>query len=63
MPKQAQPDAPRALDHVMVRGMEKRRIVDDGKDRRRFVSRLGNAASSKGMAIHGCSLMSAHNLG
>jgi putative transposase len=60
MPRQARLDAPGALHHVMVRGIEKRRIVEDGKDRRRFTSRLGNAASSKGMTIYAWSLMSNH---
>jgi putative transposase len=40
MPRQARLDAPGVLHHVMVRGIEKCRIVDDGKDRRGFVSGL-----------------------
>ena len=34
MPRQARLDAPGTLHHVIVRGIEKRRIVDDNKDRR-----------------------------
>jgi putative transposase len=60
MPRQARLDALGVLHHVMVRGIEKRRIVDDGKYRRRFVSRLGDTASSKGMTIYAWSLMSNH---
>ncbi len=52
MPRQARLDAPGVLHHVVLRGIEKRWIVDDGKARRRFFSRLGNAASSKGMTIY-----------
>ncbi|MBN1102403.1 MAG: transposase [Deltaproteobacteria bacterium] len=44
----------------MVRGIEKCRIVDDAKDRRRFLARLGDAAVSKGMIIYAWSLMGNH---
>ena len=30
---------------VIVRGIERRRIVDDDQDRERFLDRLGNLAS------------------
>jgi putative transposase len=33
MPRQARLDAPSTLHHVIVGGIEKRRIVDDRKDR------------------------------
>lgn len=36
--------APGTLHHVIVRGMEKRRIVDDRADREALVSRMGEAA-------------------
>jgi hypothetical protein len=29
MPRQARPDAPGTLHHMIVRGIEKRKIVDD----------------------------------
>ena len=41
MPRQARLDAPGTLHHVIVRGIEKRRIVDDRKDRENFVKRMG----------------------
>ncbi|MBI2350858.1 MAG: transposase, partial [Deltaproteobacteria bacterium] len=41
MPRQARLDAIGTLHHVMIRGIEKRRIVDDGQDRKDFVLRLG----------------------
>jgi hypothetical protein len=36
MPRQARLDAPGTLHHVIVRGIEKRRIVDDKVDRDNF---------------------------
>jgi len=41
MPRQARLDSPGTLHHVMIRGIERRRIVDDEQDRRDFVLRLG----------------------
>lgn len=51
MPRLARLAAPRTLHHVFVRGIEKRRIVDDRTDRKDLVSRMGNAATSTGTAI------------
>jgi REP element-mobilizing transposase RayT len=44
----------------MVRGIEKRRIVDDRKDREAFVRRMGDAATSSGTAIYAWALMKNH---
>jgi putative transposase len=41
MPRQARLDSPGTLHHVTVRGIEKRRIIDNVKDQEDFVSRLG----------------------
>jgi hypothetical protein len=41
MARQARLDAPGTLHHVMVRGIERRRIVDDEEDGKEFVARLG----------------------
>jgi len=41
VPRQARLDAPGTLHHVIVRGIERRRIVDDELDRRKFVHRVG----------------------
>ena len=51
MPRQARLDAAGTLHHVIIRGIEKRRIVDDDQDRREFVSRLGKLASETGTSI------------
>ncbi len=60
MPRGARFDAPGALHHVIVRGIEKRRIVDDLWDRRNFVSRLGEVASDTETDIYAWALMSNH---
>jgi len=60
MPRRARLDAPGTLHHVIVRGIAKRRIVDDRKDRFNFVSRLGQAASDTGTVIFAWALMTNH---
>jgi putative transposase len=40
MPRGARLDAPGTLHHVIVRGIERRRIVNDVADRKNFVKRL-----------------------
>jgi len=41
MVRPARLDAPGTLHHVMVRGIEGQRIVDNVQDRKEFVTRLG----------------------
>jgi len=41
MPRKARIDAPGALHHIMLRGIERRAIVRDDLDRERFLERLG----------------------
>jgi len=48
MPRQAKLDCPGTLHHVMVRGIERRRIVEDEEDRKNFVSRLGSLPHKAG---------------
>ena len=57
MPRQARLDSPGTLHHVMIRGIEKRRIVDDDTDRGDFVGRLGNLAKETGTPIYAWALM------
>jgi len=45
MPCQARIDAPDALDHVIVRGIERRNIFKDDIDRLDFLTRLGKVLS------------------
>ena len=60
MPRQARLDTPGTLHHVIVRGIEKRRIVDDQKDRADFVSRVGRIASDTGTVIYAWALLTNH---
>ena len=60
MPRQARLDAPGTLHHVILRGIERRRIVDDDKDRKNFISRLGNLAQETDTKIYAWSLMTNH---
>jgi len=46
--------------HVMGRGLERRRIFADDRDRRRWVERLGELPARFGVAIHAYALMENH---
>ncbi|MFC1812365.1 transposase [Thermodesulfobacteriota bacterium] len=60
MPRQARLDAPGTLHHVIVRGIEKRKIVDDTTDRKDFISRLGQISADTATAVYAWSLMTNH---
>ena len=45
MPRGARLDAPGTLHHVLLRGIERRNIVTDDKDRKNFITRMGNIAA------------------
>lgn len=60
MPRQARLDAPGTLHHVIIRGIEKCRIVDDQIDREGFVSRMGKLAIETQTAIHAWALLDNH---
>lgn len=60
MPRQARLDSPGTLHHVIVRGIEKRRIVDDEGDRENFISRLGDLTSATGTHVYSWSLLTNH---
>ena len=60
MPRQARLDSPGTLHHVMIRGIEGRRIVVDDHDRNDFVRRLGELAVSSATAVFAWALMSNH---
>jgi REP element-mobilizing transposase RayT len=45
MPRKARIDAPGALHHIIFRGIERRKIFRDNKDRDNFLDRLGNVLS------------------
>jgi hypothetical protein len=60
MPRRARLDAPGTLHHVIVRGIEKRRIVDDVADRKNFFRRLVELAIDTKTAIYAGALMTNH---
>jgi len=45
MPRKARINAPGALHHIIFRGIERRKIFRDNKDRDNFLDRLGNVLS------------------
>ena len=60
MPRQARLDAPGTLHHVIIRGIEKRKIVDDKKDQNIFVERMGQIALDTDTTIYAWALMTNH---
>ena len=60
MPRQARLDSPGTLHHVILRGIEKKNIVDDKYDRANMVSRLGELAEETKTSIYAWALMSNH---
>jgi hypothetical protein len=56
MPRGARLDAPGALHHVMVRGIERTAIVIDDEDRLDFLNRIGKASDKTGTVIYVISL-------
>ena len=60
MPRQARLDAPGTLHHVIVRGIERRRIVDDEQDRREFLRRVGELALATHTKVYAWALLSNH---
>ena len=60
MPRQARLDAPGTLHHVIIRGIEKRSIIDNQEDGEDFVSRMGQIALDTGTVIYAWSLMTNH---
>ena len=44
MPRQARLDAPGTLHHVIIRGIERKKIVDDNDDKENFINRMGSLA-------------------
>ena len=60
MSRQARLDVPGTLHHVIVRGIERRKIVNSDQDRKDFVSRMGTIASETGTLIYAWALMTNH---
>jgi putative transposase len=60
MPRGPRLDSPGTLHHVIIRGIEKREIVADDKDRGIFVSGMGSVALKTGTNIYTWALMTNH---
>ena len=60
MPRQARIDAPGALHHIIVRGIERRKIFNDDKDRYDFLWRLGDVLEKTRTACYAWALIPNH---
>ena len=60
MPRGSRIDAPGVLQHVMVRGIDRRRIFLNDGDREEFLSRLEGACERTGARLYAWCLMSNH---
>jgi REP element-mobilizing transposase RayT len=60
VPRKARLDTPGTLHHVIIRGIERRRIVNNNPDREDFVSRMGDIALDTETSIYAWSLMTNH---
>ena len=60
MPRQARLDAPGTLHHVILRGLERGRIVTDHEDCAMFLARLGAVALATGTPLYAWSLLPNH---
>jgi len=60
MPRKARIDAPGALHHIIVRGIERRRIFSDDKDRDNFVERLADIITDTETFCFGWALIPNH---
>ena len=60
MPRQPRLDAPGALHHVMVRGLERQRIFRDDADRTDFVARLAALVEHGAFTVFAWALLPNH---
>ena len=60
MPRKARIDAPGALHHIIVRGIERRRIFSDDRDRDNFIDRLDDIVSDTQTFCFGWALIPNH---
>ncbi len=60
MPRQARLDAPNALHHVMVRGLERRAIFPTDVDRADFVACLAALAEKGAVTVYAWALLPNH---
>jgi len=60
MPRQARIDAPNALHHIIVRGIERRKIFHDDGDRKSFLERLGSILLETSTSCYAWALLPNH---
>ena len=60
MPRQARIDAPGALHHIMIRGIERRKIFQDDTDRDNFLDRLGDILTDSSTACYAWAVLPNH---
>jgi REP element-mobilizing transposase RayT len=60
MPRQARIDAPGALHHIIVRGIERRKIFYDNFDRDNFLERLGTVLAESSTPCFAWALIPNH---
>lgn len=60
MPRQARIDAPGALHHIIIRGIERKALFRDQTDRDRFVERLGTVVGDTATTCYAWALMTNH---
>jgi putative transposase len=60
MPRQARIDAPGALHHIVIRGIERQRIFADDKDREDFIKRMSDLLQETRTRCYAWALMTNH---
>ena len=60
MPRKARIDAPGALQHIIIRGIERKKIYRDAKDKNVFLKRFGKVISESSTACYAWALMDNH---
>jgi putative transposase len=60
MPRHARLDAPGALQHIIIRGIERQKIFRDDDDRAAFLNRLGRVLTESGTPCYAWALMPNH---
>jgi putative transposase len=60
MPRKSRIDAPGALHHIIVRGIERRTIFRDNQDRHHFLARLGGILEGTGTLCYAWALIPNH---
>jgi putative transposase len=60
MPRKARIDSPGALHHIIIRGIAKRKIFEDDKDRNQFIKRLDNILTEAETPIYAWALIPNH---